>query len=160
LAVLGPTRKELAYPSASAHAHPTRRFAHTGHGSLHVDFKASTEAWRSFREQACCKQHASPTRQWEEAHPTVSQSHHSLPCRLIPPGTMQDPMVRPVGDAPGQKPPILYSIFCLPEGLVCANCAGHCGVGCSACCTGPTCLLAMVVFESFGQRQWTPRVQP
>ena len=41
---------------------PDSGFAHTGHGSLHVDFKANTEAWRSFRGagllQTACIAHA------------------------------------------------------------------------------------------------------
>ena len=41
------TTQELPSPSASTRAHPWS--VHTGHGSLHVDFKANTEAWRSFQ---------------------------------------------------------------------------------------------------------------
>jgi hypothetical protein len=49
-----------------------------------------------FRGQVCCKQHASPTRLWEdseEAHPPCQccESHHSLRCHLTRPGRCRMP---------------------------------------------------------------------
>jgi hypothetical protein len=84
---------------ASTHAHP--RSVPMGHGSLHVDLKVNMEACRSLRGQACCKQHASPTWLWDEAHPPWS--HHSLPCHLTPHGTTQDATVHPVGTHPHKR---------------------------------------------------------
>ena len=96
-----------------------------------------------FRGQACCKQHASPTRLWDEAHPTVSRSHHSLRCQLTPrPGRRGMPLCIQLGTHPRNSYLILRSTFCSPEGRVCAVCrpSPHCGVGCGVRCTGPTCL--------------------
>ena len=63
---------------------PDSGFAHTGHGSLHVDFKANTEAWRSFRggRPAANSMHR-PRGCGEEAHPPTLD-HHSLRCQLTP----------------------------------------------------------------------------
>ena len=108
--------------------------------------------------QACCKQHASPTRLWDEAHPTVSRSHHSL----RPPRTMQDAMVHPVGTHPHKGPHLVLYVLVARRVCMCEVCrpSPHCGVGCGACCTGPTCLLAMVVFESFDRGQRTALTPP
>jgi hypothetical protein len=107
--------------------------------------------------QACCKQHASPTRLWDEAHPTVSRSHHSL----RPPRTMQDAMVHPVGTHPHKGPHLVLYVLVARRVCMCEVCrpSPHCGVGCGAC-WAELQVVSMVVFESFGQRQWTPRVQP
>jgi hypothetical protein len=84
--------------------------------------------------QACSKQHASPTRLWDKAHPIVSRSHHSLRCHLDP---ARDDAGCHGASSWGRtraKAPVLCSIFCLPEGRVCELCrpSPHCGVGCGA----------------------------
>jgi hypothetical protein len=91
-------------------------------------------------------------------HPGATTLWQSLRCHLTPPGTMQDATAHQVGDAPGRKPPSCALSFVCQKGL-CVLCrpSPHCGVGCGACWAQ---LFSMVVFECFGQRQWTPRMQP
>ena len=104
------TTQELPSPSASTRAHPWS--IHTGHGSLHVDFKANTEAWRSFRggRPAANSMHR-PRGCGEEAHPPTLD-HHSLRCHLTPPGTMQDATVPPAGTHPRHSSLLLRSTLC------------------------------------------------
>ena len=144
----------------STHAHP--RSVHTGYGSLHIDLKVNKEAWRPLRGQACCKQHASPTRLWDEAHPTVRQSHHSSRCHwhLTPSVTTRGATVHPVGTHPRHSSLLLRSTF-LPEGRVCVCGAGPLPtVGSGVALVGPNFVSMAVFGECFAQRQRTPFVQP
>ena len=110
--------------------------------------------------QACCKQHASPTRLWDEAHPTVSRSHHSLRCQLTPrPGRRGMPLCIQLGTHPGKSPRLVLYLLFARRVCMCEVCrpSPHCGVGCGACWAE---LVSTVVFESFGQRQQTALTLP
>ena len=122
---------------------PDSGFAHTGHGSLHVDFKANTEAWRSFRggRPAANSMHR-PRGCGEEAHPPTLD-HHSLRCQLTPrPGRRGMPLCIQLGTHPGKSPRLVLYLLFARRVCMCEVCrpSPHCGVGCGACCTGPTCL--------------------
>ena len=75
-----------------------------------------------FRGQACCKQHASPTRLWEdseEAHPPCQccESHHSLRCHLTRPGRCRMPRCLQRGPTRAIAPSFC-ALLCA-EGRVC-----------------------------------------
>jgi hypothetical protein len=113
LAVLGQphqvhTTQELASPS---HAHPTRGLPTRAMAHCTLISRPIQKHDDRLGGQACCKQHASPTRLWDEALPTT------LCGAMTPPGTTWDAIVHPVGDAPGQKPPSCALSFVCQKGV-------------------------------------------
>ena len=161
MAVLGQphqvhTTQELASPS---HAHPTRGLPTRAMAHCTLISRPIQKHGDRLGGQACCKQHASPTRLWGRSPPT----HPRPPLFAVPtdppPGTTWDTMVHPVGTHPRNSYLILRSTFCSPEGRVCAVCqpSPHCGVGCGASGAGP---VSMVVFESFDRGQRTALTPP
>jgi len=117
-----------------------------------------------FRGQACCKQHASPTRLWEEeAHPPCCESHHSLRCHLTRPGRRGIPWCIQWGPTRAIATSFCALPFVRQKGG-CVQCAGpRPTVGSGVARVALAQLVSggsMVVFECFGQRQRTALTPP
>ncbi len=76
------------------------------------------------------------------------------------PGTTRDAAVHPVGTHPRKSYLILHSNFAQKGVHVLSVPAASEGSGVARVALAQLVSMVQVVFECFGQRQWTPRVQP